>query len=126
MKETRSSKLSSGVLALAGLMMSMPSLAADQGSSGGSGGTQQGQHTFQQQRSDKTQQGQQMINEQPMKEQDSSNTGGDLSGGRDRHLGPQATQDLPPQKRPPTPQGEAGKGSSGQGSERGGSMGSGR
>ena len=107
----RSQKTSAGMLSLMGLIaLSTPGFAADnpfvlaQSGSGGNagasssgssgGGTQQGQRQmFEQQRSDKTQQGQQMINEQTMKEQQpqQGNTGANLSGGRDSHLGPHDT-----------------------------------
>ena len=99
-------QISVAVISLRGVLaFGAPSFAqSGSGGSGGAhssgssgGGTQQGQREmFEQQRSDKTQQGQQLINEQPMQQQsgvqgrkqtqtqqaDISNTGADLTGGR--------------------------------------------
>lgn len=61
------------------------------------GGTPHDAQAFQQQRSDKTQQAQDLINKQPMTPQ--GNTGADLTGGRDSHLGPHESQDGQMQKK---------------------------
>lgn len=102
-------KLAGGLLSLAGLIaFSMPSFAAESGQSGsGSGERPVDAQTFQQQRSDKTQQGQDLINKQPMAAQQSepqagkqsTNTGADLSGGRHGHLGPHDSQGSQMQKK---------------------------
>lgn len=130
--------VSSGLLSIIGLVaLSTPAMAADDSRGGKNQGMQQEREAFQQQRSDKTQQGQDMINQQPMSPQTGSqsgrstgmekmqqgqemgnqqsmssqqsdkhgtmekqgggqsgrNTGSDLSGGRDSHLGPHDSQD---------------------------------
>ena len=91
-----------GMLTLAGLIaLSIPTVAAESGRSGsGSGDKPVDAQTFQQQRSDKTQQAQDLINKQPMAAQgsemstgkQSGNTGADLTSGRDNHLGPHDAQ----------------------------------
>jgi len=89
-----------GMLTLAGLIaFSIPPVAAESGRSG-SGDRPVDAQTFQQQRSDKTQQAQDLINKQPMAAQgsdmstgkQSGNTGADLTSGRDSHLGPHDAQ----------------------------------
>ena len=124
---TRSRQFIAGFLSLVGCVaLSLPATAADDSRMGGKNqGTQQEKEkdAFQQQRSDKTQQGQEMINQQSMSSQQSDkskpdcssvtavagcnypssdskqgasqskNTGADLSGGRDSHLGPHEGQD---------------------------------
>jgi len=121
---TRSRLFITGLLSFVGCVaLSVPAMAADDSRMGGKNqGTQQEKEGFQQQRSDKTQQGQDMINKQPMSSQQSDksksdcssvsaapgcgypsdskqggsqakNTGADLSGGRDGHLGPHEGQD---------------------------------
>ncbi len=91
---TITGKFAGGLLSLAGLIaFSIPTFAAE-------GVKQPDAQTFQQQRSDKTQQGQELINKQPMAPQgseprdakQSTNTGADLSAGRDGHLGPHDSQ----------------------------------
>ena len=92
-------KLAASMLSLIGLIaFSLPTFAAESGRSGSSGGGGQvDAQTFQQQRSDKTQQGQDLINQQPMSPQ--RNTGADLSAGRDSHLGPHDSQGSQMQKK---------------------------
>jgi len=121
---TRSRLFITGLLSFVGCVaLSVPVMAADDSHMGGKNqGTQQEKEGFQQQRSDKTQQGQDMINKQPMSSQQSDksksdcssvtavagcnypnegkqggtqskNTGADLSAGRDSHLGPHEGQD---------------------------------
>jgi hypothetical protein len=120
---TRSRLFIAGLLSFVGCVaLSVPAMAAEDSRMGGKNqGTQQEKEGFQQQRSDKTQQGQDMINKQPMSSQQSDkskadcssvtavagcnypnegkqggqakNTGADLSGGRDSHLGPHEGQD---------------------------------
>ena len=120
---TRSRLFITGLLSFVGCVaLSVPAMAADDSRMGGKNqGTQQEKEGFQQQRSDKTQQGQDMINKQPMSSQQSDkskdcssvtavagcnypnegkpggtqskNTGADLSAGRDSHLGPHEGQD---------------------------------
>ncbi|MDQ6735428.1 MAG: hypothetical protein M3Z35_15145 [Nitrospirota bacterium] len=102
-------KLAGGMLSLVGMMaLSIPAFAAEGGRSGsGSGDKPVDPQTFQQQRSDKTQQGQDLVNKQPMAAQgsptdsgkQSMNTGADLSGGRDTHLGPHDSQGNQMQKK---------------------------
>lgn len=106
---TITGKFSTGMLSLVGLIaFSIPTFAAEGGSSGsGSGGKQQDAQTFQQQRSDKTEQGQDLINKQPMTSQgsetqggkQSTNMGADLTSGRDSHLGPHDAQGSQGQKK---------------------------
>jgi hypothetical protein len=86
------------MLSLVGFI-ALSTLAFAEGGSAGSGDGKQDAQTFQQQRSDKTQQGQDLMNKQPMAPQgsetratQSGNTGADLSGGRDSHLGPHDSQ----------------------------------
>jgi len=121
---TRSRLFITGLLSFVGCVaLSVPAMAADDSRMGGKNqGTQQEKEGFQQQRSDKTQQGQDMINKQPMSSQQSDksksdcssvsagpgcgypsdskqggsqskNMGADLTGGRDSHLGPHEGQD---------------------------------
>lgn len=96
-----------GVLSFGLVALCVPAMAADDSGTGGKGkGMQQEREAFRQQNSDKMQQGQDMINQQPMSSQQSDkhgsdmkpgqssrNTGADLSGGRDSHLGPHDSQD---------------------------------
>ncbi|MEP6888682.1 MAG: hypothetical protein ABI945_10235 [Nitrospirales bacterium] len=106
---TITGKFAGGLLSLIGLIaFSIPTLAAEGGSSAsGSGGKQPDTQTFQQQRSDKTQQGQELINKQPMTSQEaetqegkkSTNMGADLTGGRDSHLGPHDAQESQMQRK---------------------------
>lgn len=92
-------KFVGSMLSLVGLIaFCLPAFAAESGRSGSSsGGGQVDAQTFQQQRSDKTQQAQDLINQQPMTPQ--RNTGADLSGGRDSHLGPHDAQGSQIQKK---------------------------
>src|SRR5579884_2259679 len=69
---------------IAACAFSTPSFAAEPSGGGRSGAGER--QAFQQQRSDKTQQGQELVNQQSMSPQ--TNTGADLTGGRDSHLGP--------------------------------------
>ena len=87
------------MLSLIGLIaFCLPTFAAESGRSGSSSaGEQVDAQTFQQQRSDKTQQGQDLVNQQPMSPQ--RNTGADLSAGRDSHLGPHDSQASQMQKK---------------------------
>jgi hypothetical protein len=89
---TITEQFTGGLLSIVGLIaFSLPGYAAESGK-------QSDAQTFQQQRSDKTQQGQDLVNKQPMTMQSesggkqSTNTGADLSGGRDSHLGPRDAQ----------------------------------
>ena len=91
---TITGKLAGGLFAMVGLIaFSNPAQAAESGQASDA-------QTFQQQRSDKTQQGQDLVNKQPMTKQSgenaggkqSINTGADLTSGRDSHLGPHDNQ----------------------------------
>lgn len=87
---TITGKLAGGLFAMVSLIaFSNPALAAESGQASDA-------QTFQQQRSDKTQQGQDLVNKQPMTKQSgekqSINTGADLTSGRDSHLGPHDNQ----------------------------------
>lgn len=78
-------------------LMSTAVIAAGASESGGAG-SQQERKVFQQQNSDKAQQGQDLVNEQRMSSQQPNmqapekNTGADRTGGRDSHLGPHDQQ----------------------------------
>jgi hypothetical protein len=106
---TITGKFIGGVLSLVGMMaFTIPAFTAEGGrSSSGSGDKPVDAQTFQQQRSDKTQQGQDLVNKQPMAAQGSPtdsgkrymNTGADLSGERDTHLGPHDSQGSQMQKK---------------------------
>jgi len=106
---TITGKFIGGVLSLVGMMaFTSPAFTAEGGRSGsGSGNKPVDAQTFQQQSSDKTQQGQDLVNKQPMAAQGSptdsgkrySNTGADLSGERDTHLGPHDSQGNQMQKK---------------------------
>ena len=98
---TITGKFAGSLLSLVGLAaFSIPTYAAE-------GGKQPDAQPFQQERSDKTQQGQELINKQPMTSQgaetqvgkQSPNMGADLTGGRDSHLGPHDAQESQMQKK---------------------------
>ena len=80
---TRSRLFITGLLSFVGCVaLSVPAMAADDSRMGGKNqGTQQEKEkdAFQQQRSDKTQQGQDMINKQPMSSQQSDKSKSDCS-----------------------------------------------
>ena len=78
---TRSRLFIAGLLSFVGCVaLSVPAMAADDSRMGGKNqGTQQEKEGFQQQRSDKTQQGQDMINKQPMSSQQSDKSKSDCS-----------------------------------------------
>ena len=91
---TITGKFAGSLCAMVGLIaFSIPAQAAE-------GGQPSDTQRFQQQRSDKTQQGQDLVNKQPMTKQSgdnpggkqSLNTGADLTSGRDSHLGPHDNQ----------------------------------
>ncbi|HKN86461.1 MAG TPA: hypothetical protein VJV04_06360 [Nitrospiraceae bacterium] len=96
---TITGKFAGSMLSLIGVVaLSLPTFAAESGRQGSSsGGGQVDAQTFQQQRSDKTQQAQDLINQQPMTPQ--RNTGADLTSGRDSHLGPHDSQGSQMQKK---------------------------
>ena len=104
---TSTAKFAGGVLSLLSVIALNPLASGDGGSSASGGGGKQDVQTFQQQRSDKTQQGQDLINKQPMASQgsetrndkQSGNTGADLTGGRDSHLGPHDPQESQTQRK---------------------------
>ena len=83
-----------GVVAIS--LMSTAVIAAAASESGGA--DQQERKVFQQQNSDKAQPAQDLINQQrmssqqPNKQAPEKNTGADLTGGRDSHLGPHDQQ----------------------------------
>ncbi|WP_447983966.1 hypothetical protein [Nitrospira sp. Nam74] len=104
---TITAKFGGGALSLLGVIALSTLAFGEGGSSGSGGGGKQDVQTFQQQRSDKTQQGQDLINKQPMAPQrsesrndkQSGNTGADLTGGRDSHLGPHDAQETQTQRK---------------------------
>jgi hypothetical protein len=86
-------KFIGGMLSVVGLIaFSIPTFGAE-----GSGGGKQDAQTSQQQRSDKMQQDQQVSDTQGGKQ--STNTGADLTSGRDSHLGPQDAKGSQTQKK---------------------------
>lgn len=101
---TLKAEFSTGLLLLLGMIaFAVPAWTADSNPGGKPSDTK----TSQQQRSDKTQQGEELVNKQPMAPQDSEsqtgkqplNTGADLTGGRDSHLGPHDVQQGRSQKK---------------------------
>jgi hypothetical protein len=104
---TITGKLAGGMVSLVGIIALSTLAFAEGGSSGSGSGSKQPDTKTQQQRSEKTQQGQDPINTQPMAPQasgtqsgkQSTNTGADLSGGRDSHLGPHDAQGSQTQKK---------------------------
>lgn len=93
---TITGKLATGLLSVVGLIaFSIPTFGAE-----GSGGGKQDAQTSQQQRSDKMQQGQQPMASQGSEGgKQSTNTGADLTSGRDSHLGPHDAQGSQTQKK---------------------------
>jgi hypothetical protein len=94
---TITGKSVAGMLSIITLIaFSIPTFGAE-----GSGGGKQDAQTSQQQRSDKMQQGQPMASQGSDAQggKQSTNTGADLTSGRDSHLGPQDAKDTQTQKK---------------------------